>query len=337
MMTTETRFYNQSVKEEYLNTFDNEGTKTVISYMFAKSKDIEEYYGKDLFDFNDDELAKVMHSINPKTINTATSNGRYITGYISWAIEPKGYRNNGNINPLKMKTSKWYDQFIDKSKKMYITEDELAEMNWKDFGGELVNAQDAVIPYLIFNGVSGHSMSELTNLTKNDIDWDNNILHLRDERHPHRSIKVSDICLKLVGKALDENEYHNKNGGSTGKNPVSYLIENDFVLKTAGTRVTNFDAADKHLIYRRISIISDYFNLPYLTSKNIEKSGMIAMAKNLYLERGKLENEELAIIAEQFGVRKVTMNGYELYNYTILRDFINAENIKELYDIDITK
>jgi integrase len=336
-----TRFYNQHIKEEYLNEFNNEGTRTVIGHMFTKSKDIEEFYGKDLFDFSDDEIKKVLQATNPLTINTARSNGRYIAGYISWAIEPKGYRTNGNINPIRMKTPDWFEQFIDKSKKLYITEDELEMMNWRGFGGKLVNAQDAVIPFLSFYGVSGHSLSELTNLTKGDIDWDNGILHLKDERHPHRRLKIpenaKETVLNLIKKALSEKEYINKNGQSKGKNPIAKLVENDYVLKTGGSRVDNVGVADKHLIYRRVSTISNFFSLPYLNIKNMEKSGMIALAKNLYLERGKLENEELAIIAEQFGVRKVNMNGYEIYNYTILREFINADNIKELYDINIVE
>ena len=43
---------------------------------------------------------------------------------------------------------------------------------------------------------------------------------------------------------------------------------------------------------------------------------MIAFAVNLYYEREKSENGELSIIGEQFGVRKVIINGHEIFNFS---------------------
>ncbi|MNF48349.1 hypothetical protein D3C84_295830 [compost metagenome] len=56
------------------------------------------------------------------------------------------------------------------------------------------------------------------------------------------------------------------------------------------------------------------------------------MGHDLYKESGKLENEELEQIADRFSVRKVKIAGVYKYNFQTLREYVNIENIKELYE-----
>jgi hypothetical protein len=65
---------------------------------------------------------------------------------------------------------------------------------------------------------------------------------------------------------------------------------------------------------------------------------MLKMAKELLEEHGELGYEQLSQVAEKFGIRKVYVNSYHTYNSTMLREYLNEENIKELYpDVKINK
>ncbi|MNR57653.1 hypothetical protein D3C85_1784750 [compost metagenome] len=56
------------------------------------------------------------------------------------------------------------------------------------------------------------------------------------------------------------------------------------------------------------------------------------MAYNLYKESKKLDNEELEQIADRFSVRKVKIAGVYKYNFQTLREYVNMETIRELYE-----
>jgi integrase len=325
------KLYNEEIKKEFLSSYDNEQTQTTIEYILYKSSDMENALEKDLYDFNVNQIGKVISNTNPLNVTVARSTGRILSAYITWASE-KGLRKT-NINPIKSMLPEWYEQFVSK-KKLFISEKELKEIE-KD----LVNAQDAVILYLLFEGVNGEGSSEILNLKKQDVDFDTNEVKLlevkKNGEKRERTIKVSDTCLRIIWQAINDMTYKNRNGNA--QNPRGgaeiELVNNDYVVRSVNRRVKDTNApADKHTLFRRITMISEEFDLPYLTMKNIERSGMIKMAKDLYEQEGELDTPQLSKVAEHFGRRKVNVNGSEYYHLTPVREFVNLENISELYD-----
>lgn len=321
------RMYEPNIKQEYLETRFNDETETkrTVANTFYHSNVIEVQLGYDLYNFNLEEIVRVLHACKPLTKSVAAQRGRVISSYIKWALE-KGYSEN-NSNPMSSITkSDWYDQFIDKHTKLYLSKQEI-----DDIEKDLVNAQDKALLYLIFEGVFGTSGSAVLNLKKSDIDFENNTLHVSDDELGERDVEVSPFCIKLIKDAMKEERYQAKNGTGEGRNADRPLIENDYVLRNAKTRSEHNDRADKHLIYRRISMICELFDYPELNAKNIERSGMIYYAKELLLKKAELGYEELEEVAERFGQRKAIVNGSKQYNMYSLREFINVENIIQLY------
>lgn len=326
--------YNKEVKEEFLQyLIDEEGftekTVHVFRFVFYKSYDVEDILQKDMYDFNMNELKRVLLNANKSTLNSVRSFASMMKKYIDWAIR-KGYVNS-NINPMDMFTVKDYEECIDKSKKLFISEKELIEIEDK-----LVNYQDKVVLRLLFEGANGYEVSELINLKKYDVDYANKRLRLYDDKNGERFITVSDRCLDIIKKAINEKIYYARNGDKTsaqGNSKYEYS-ETDHVIKNVLTGRTK-RAANKTVVYRRMNMIKEIFDMPYLTIKNVWRSGMIKMAVDLYKEEGELTNKQLAKIAEQFGLGKVINNGHKTYNYHAMRQFINRENIIDLYDIDI--
>ncbi|MGM7720603.1 phage lytic cycle repressor MrpR family protein [Metabacillus sp. Hm71] len=314
--------YNPEIKEEFLSQYP-ENTRETYRYVFIRSKATEDIIGRDLYTFSADEIISTLKDANHTTLNAIRHSWNIIKLYLDWAVRYSG----SNINQAKNITMDELRNCLDKSKKLYMTEEELIEIEDK-----AANAQDIVALRLIFEGVGGSSLSEVCNLNYNDIDWNNNKLTLKDDKHGEREITVSDRCIKIIKSAYLQSTYYKNNGQSTARNPEAELQKSDYILQNIQTNLTkNVNGVDRHTIYRRVTTLSESFDLPYLTPKNVEKSGMIKMAYDLYKESGKLDNEELEKIADRFSVRKVKIAGVYKYNYQTLREFINMENIKELY------
>jgi hypothetical protein len=315
--------YNPNIKEQFLKTYDNEQTQNTIKYLLYNAYSIEKILDKDLYNFSLGEIGQVLLNSDPLNLSVAKTNARFLTQYISWGIE-NGLRND-NLNPLRgIDVNEWASKFVSK-KKIYFSETEI-----NDLISKLVNYQDKAIIRMLFEGINGHGCSELTLLKESDIN--NELLSLNDTKFEHREVAVTSECLNLIKGALYEKEYLIRNGTVEKGAKSIELVENDFVIRPVNRKVTDTSApADKHTVYRRLAVIGELFDLPYLTVKNIERSGMIKMAADLLKEHGSLDYPQLEAIGDRFGIRRVMVNGYHTYNTTILREYLNEENIFELY------
>ncbi|MGG3925654.1 hypothetical protein ABET51_06605 [Metabacillus fastidiosus] len=321
-MQTE-NIYNYSVKEQFLENFSDE-TKSIYSSVFRKTNEHEMFVEKDLFQFSLSQLEMLMRRLDFINDNAAKTYGRVISSYLNWSIEV-GLRKEEN--PLKSIGNEWFERFVNKIK-LFISEEELINIEEK-----LVNYQDKVILRLLFEGVGGSMLSELTNLTIHDVEG--NSLYLNDSKHGKRTLSVSDKAIKFIREASKENEYYTKNGNSTGRRTVSALIDSDYIIKsTVNKNAIDNRAVDRHQIYRRLSMIEVVFSLQHFNAKSYQKSGMLKMAKDLYLDEGELKDEQLEKISKRFSVKNVIVNGVERKDYSYLKQFINIENIRDLYNID---
>lgn len=322
------KMYNIDTKEKFLSDYPS-STRDAYKYLFYRSFGTEDILGRDLYTFTTDEIKDVLISAEHTTLNSVRLSHQVIVQYLTWAAK-NGYTFS-TINQAKNISVEELRNYIDYSRKLHLSEEELEEVESK-----LVNYQDRALLRSIFEGVNGYQHSELLNLTVEDVRKaknNDNKLELKDDKYGERSLNVSDRCMDILLKAGSETEYHMRNGEAEGKRTKVDLVENEYLIKSKKTRNVNYGRADRHLVYRAISTISELFELPYLSPKNIEKSGMIKMAKDLLVEEGQLENEQLAKIAKRFNVKQVKVNGYDVYNYSLLREFINLDNIKSLYNI----
>jgi site-specific recombinase XerD len=325
------KMYNEVIKNEFLDTF---GDKTAETYkrVFYRSGSLEEKLGKDLSEFNISEIERVMQELNPLTISASRSNFSTIKSFLTWSIE-NGHRSN-NINPLTLVPKDWFKQFVDKNVMIYISKHELDQLTDENHGCK--NAQDGVLFQLLFEGVDVHS---ICHLLKKDVDYDNNILTLRDKdgKVIRENYEVSRDCIALIRKATEEKEYYKKNNEADlreNQSPVTLLVDNDYVIRVGATRNTQpMDSVSPHVIYRRLSTISELFENPYLTSKNIYRSGQIFMGFQLYKRDGILDKDQYIEIMEYYQMPKVKNGKYEFYNWSPLKEWINMKNISKLYDI----
>lgn len=317
-------FYNEAIKNKYLESVDNEGTKNLIRYLFYKSKGVEENLQMDMYNFSIDHIKEVMKNINTKAIETSQSNLSFIRTYINWCII-HGYREN-NINPLDGIDSEWHKQFVNENIKQFLSKQEIDEII-----SNLVNYQDKVIIKLLFEGVYGYESSELRNLKLSNI-YANGKSTLHDDKKGKRPFKFDEETIELIKKANDEQRYRNKNGQSLGKAPTSELLPSAYVLKNANkSRSIDNERISQPVLMKRVKMISEVFELPDITPKSIWRSGQLYKAYLSYINTGKINYDE---IGERFALSKVVNNGYEYYNVSYLeKNYLNMDTISVLYDI----
>ncbi len=314
--------YNKDAKREFLSNYPD-ATALVYGRVFLKSKDIEEVYGEDLYNFNFEQIENVLYDLRPTSFSAAKSNVSIISMYISWAIE-KGLRNN--INPLDIVSAKELKQYIaSKPGEMYIREDEMFAL----IDSQLENPQDQVCVILPYFGVQGKGCAEILNLRKQDVDFKNHTLLLTDTDGSQRTLKIEHeradyIFNEIIKDALEVKEYLKKNGQMDTSRPnireYTDLVENDYVIRTSDIRTENYNSpALPSVVYRRIAFMGEEFGLP--TIKYIVRSGMLAMARKLWKRDGELGNKQYEEI----------MKFYNYKNRNNLREFITIQTIKEVF------
>lgn len=319
------KLFNEDIKERFLTEQYSNDSITTARYVFYYSYLNEMALNKDLFDLSLEEIGACISNSNPKSLSLAKSRGSIIKQYISWAIDIN--LRKSNINPLQEIDDEWYLQFVDEHIKQFISKQELDEIV-----NGLVNYQDKIIPVLLFYGVYGTESSEIRNLKLTDIQ-DDGTTRLYDDKKGERYIKLDEDVIDLLRKANYEPVYCSKNGVSAShRNAESELLDSDFIVKTVkrGRGVEGKRTAQM-VIINRIDTIKEYFELPDLTPKSINRSGMLYLASQLIGDKDNLTQNDFDIISQQFNLSKASNNGYEYYNSSYLSSYINKENIKKLY------
>ncbi len=315
-------FYKEHLKNEFLNQFDNEKTREVYKRVFKKSKEIEEEYDKDVFNFDETLIRDLLKVYKPSTDQSARTYFNILSSYIQWGID-NGYSELLE-NPLKDSQSYFYT-FVEK-KRLYLPKSDIDLII-----SRLVNAQDSFIIQALFEGIQGKEVSELTLLTKEQIE-DSEItgkLKLIDKCGNKRVIYPDAKTINLALLALKEEEYYKKNGlfdYIDNLKDVINLPESKYVLKPTATNNTLEDKPVSHYtVYNRLEMIKslDEFEefKDALSTKNIVRSGMIYEAKKMMDKGIKIDRKAIESICSKFGIS---------YKWS-LKDFLNEETINEVY------
>jgi integrase len=319
------KLYNPEIKEKFLMTYDNEQSRKTLNNVFLKSELVESVLEKDLYSFNLTEIGKVIQNANPHSKLVAQSLGRFISQYITWAMS---YRES-NLNPLQGVNSEWYEQFVDKTKKIHYSFDEFIELLESP---DMRNPQDQAFLFLCFEGISGKQFIELRELQWNDVNVEENKIYIkqRDEY-----VDVLPECIKYLQKAYDQKVYYMYDS-ETKDYKEKELLDSPYIFKNqkAG-RTYPGTMVSMGVFYNRIHSLADQFSLEYLTCNALKQSGQIFYSVKLYEQYGKLDYEQFEIIGKKYQGSMVHSGDYHYYNTTLLKQYINPENINELYGINI--
>lgn len=318
--------FNAEVKNDFLKTITNEGTAKYYARIFTITSKYEEALGKDLSRFSLKEIEKILYDFQARNRHTVETYGRVISSYLNWCIQ-QGITDE---NPLSELTSDDFDKYVI-NKENYLTEKQLRR--YEDL---CANYQDAVILRLLFVGVGGREFSEISNLKIDDVNFEDNTLHLVNSlkvddrgfptKFTERIIKVDDRTMYLIKGAIEQKTYIKRNGfmSREAENVREFtdLVENDYVVRASVTKNEHiYSPVDKHVIYRRLSTLEKTLGIEGLTSKLIQRSGMIYYANQLIGDANEITLEDLKIVADRFNLK----------SYFNLKSFLTIENIRKTY------
>lgn len=312
--------YNKEIKQRFLDNYPT-NSQLIYERVLSKSEEVEIKYQKDLSGFDIAEIKEVLALLNPQYISTARSNGRILSAYIGWAINQS--LRQDDKNPLEEVNNSFFDNFVDKENlQHYFSYNDISNIT-----SFCENAQDAVILQLLFEGVQGKENIEIRNLQYENVDFDAQTLTLTDENETKRTLEVSKDCIKLVDDAWTETTYWKRNGlmeDTPNVRPYTDLVNNNYVVRSSVTKTDSINKpVDKHVIYRRIALISELLSIPNLNAKNIVRSGMIYDGYKYLKEIGSLDKEMYSKIAKKFRINTLPA----------LKEIVSEDNIRKLYDV----
>lgn len=313
------RMYNEEIKQEFMEQY-GEGTRKILQRIFRISRPLEEDLGKDLYDFNRDELRRLFFLFGAKTAYSSKANVTWIHKYLDFCSEERYLE---GTNPLDGTGKEWKEQFVVKSIKSLWTDEELNEII-----NSRVNDNDAVIIALLREGIRGQANSEITNLRREDVLEKTNELRLTDVNGNQRTIKVTTDLIKLCIRASLDMEYEKLNGNpdENTKSKTAAMADNDYIVKSAITRTINLEASDKNVVHRRLANIAKEIDEPNFTPSAIFNSGQLAMMKDIYLaNNGTFSDEDYEQIFKQFG------EDSEQSKARIKSEFLNIDTLVSVY------
>jgi hypothetical protein len=297
--------YNSELKNRYLNAGKySEFTLTNYRYILRKAEKTELALDKDIHNMNVDELHNLLHSYGFKTKESANIGVTTIRRYIDFCIE-QGYVPS-RINFLDAIGGSDLERFVDVSAKeqRIISYDDLLEV--EELRCE--NAQDAVIPELIFMGLKGEALSELINLKVTDVKPDRIIL-------PNREISIDLRTYKIIQDAIDETAYQRSNGEPSESSRFNEYIINptEYVIRVAGS--TKGGKINYQSLMMRLSRLKEYFGNDYLNATVLHYSGMVHKAKQIIQDKGTITKEDYADIGKIYDYEDwyIVKNKVELY------------------------
>lgn len=288
--------YNSKRKEEFIKNYLQSRViqKTTLYALFKKTAQFEEEYNKDCCIFTKDEALKMFFEFKSKSVYVLLNNNTVLKAYCAYMnyyhnMQSEVVYDNIGIEDLK--------PCVAESKNKLLTREDLL-----DIKNQLLNDVDKCIVELLWEGVSGNAMCDITDLHEGQLDRNKKQLRFADGR----ILRLTDELYEDIVNAFKQTEYlcYGESLRTKKLNGFGRLY------KERDNSIGGLESEDRRFrwIYRKIKIYRDYVGMPWLTMKIISNSGFAH-----YLQQGM---EETGLDIREF---LKTDNGKELanrYGYT---------------------
>lgn len=289
------------IKQEYLS---GKATATADAYAFVL-RTIDEYeqlVNKAVYNLTISELDELFSKFGNTSKSSGDKNRSVLVTYIDFCISKNlalHKENRARLIDIKKHVSK--QALLNK----FISREKLEE-----YKKLLYNEQDQLLLELLFIGVKGktvedETLEEIINLSINDVDFENNIIKLRQNNGDTRPMKVQTSTVNLIKDTYEQDIFVENNGKSTNNDRVfgsarKYKINHveGFVFRVPGkNKYQKFHAG---LFNSRMGNIKKWVDNKYITVTTIYDSGMIQMAMDIYREKGEVTKEDYEDICDVY-------------------------------------
>lgn len=256
--------YNKKQKEGFIKDYLRSRViqKTTLNALFKKTASFEENLKKDCSEFTKDEAIQMFHGFKSKSIYVLLNNNTILKGYCSYIKYYHGLQTEIAYDNITIEDLK---PCVAESKNRLITREDLV-----DIKNQLLNDVDKCIIELLWEGVAGPSMRDITGLCEEQLDREHKQLHFADGR-------VLDLTNELyedITKAFKQTEYLCYGESLRVKKIAGY----GRLYKERDNATGTLDSEDRAFrwIYRKVQIFRDYVGMPWLTMKIIGNSGFFS-------------------------------------------------------------
>lgn len=325
--------YNQEIKEKFLNELENLNVRKITSYPLRKAERTERLKDKDLYDMTLEEIETVMYDATFSSELAAYGAATRIEHYIDWAAE-NGYRKS-NITPFHgVDKVEWSKNFVATYMRTFFTREQILEMC-----DDLYNNTDKAILLAIFEGIKGTGFSEILSLKFNDEDiYEEDgqyYANLKSKDKTPRIIPISNELYKLLDLANREYEYVSRNGVDVSNYaPATKYAESEYIFKKLN-RGKQGGELNKFFINRKFQFYKEVFGLKYLKAKNIEDSGMMHMANELYKRDGEIGQKQIYEIGDRFDSPLAANDSKKYRNATVIKSILEIPDFEAMYGYSI--
>lgn len=267
------KFYNNEHKMNFLEdiSFEYEDLKP-FELLFTKSKNYEEKWGKDIYDFNDEETLEYLKSLKITTKGSGINRISLLKKYVSYSSNVSSNNVNG-FHDIKS-VSDLADKIVLTYTTLYFTREDLLEF----INDNKVENREAFVMLAIFEGLQGRSWREIRNAQLNDITEDGGKYYIdlydnEDRSEKSRTIEISEelyFHAKKTNSIKTEPYIIPKTGELTDRD----LADTDYILRGIGREVDQNVAVPVHYLHRMFYDMQEKYSEDRLKAKDIRNSGI---------------------------------------------------------------
>ena len=261
--------YNKKRKEEFIKNYLQSRVvqKTTLYALFKKTAPFEEEYNKDCCIFTKDEALKMFFEFKSKSVYVLLNNNTILKAYCAYMkyyhkLQSETAYENISLDDLK--------PCVAESKNRLLTREDVL-----DIKNQLLNDVDKSIIELLWEGVAGNAMRDITDLNESQLDRSKRQLRFADGR----ILKLTDELYNDIINAFKQTEYlcYGESLRTKKLNGIGRLY------KERDNSIGGLESDDRRFrwIYRKITIFRDHVGMPWLTMKIISNSGFAH-----YLQQG---------------------------------------------------
>lgn len=258
----------ESQKEEFLKEYFRSRvvSPTMVNAVMNRAIDNEKRFGKEFYHFTKEEILQMYTDAKTKSDRTLQNWNLTLKHASRWFLHS---HNQAIDNAYDTITRENLKSCVDNNTadKMIITQSQLQTMQ-----DDLLNYTDKAILSLLFLGVGGENLKEITFLTLDQLSSEEKKIYFRNGK----MICLSDRDYEIVRKAIEEDSI------------ISYTAESSVIgVSTGGiykvrgntrndnNNINNEDDRMRRMrwLHRRVTIMSEYLGVK-MTPKSINASGL---------------------------------------------------------------
>lgn len=317
--------YNEKLKEQFLLNYPKRSAAT-YRVSLEKISELEELYGKDVFNFSSEELNSCFDNFKSKTLAGIRLLVSPVKQYINFA-NMEGYVTS-KIDLSDLFTDNILEQYVwtYANERSYVLRDDIYA-----FCSRLINPVDQVIPILPFEGIKGEEAFEMINLKFTDIDFGTGETKVRNIKGETREIIISDQRTLDILMAAKQQETYIINNGMENSSKIKEfeLDDNPYVIRKMirgnGDQGTGDPVTFNYVLSKvvrffkgtRKPFTNEVMDEPFLSDgeflnlTNIFKSGFFDYCLQLEKERGELNVKDYEEVCVRFGVKTGLVYSYK--------------------------